>query len=170
MAKKNTSYAYAQALLELSTEPWLKGLRLVSRRLREQGLIARLEDPAVSAGDKAALLAPITSDVIPQVAAFVRTLTADSDLNKLDAIVNEFETLIVRRSQYVLAHVRSAVPLTNEERQQLEQNLERRFGGNLEAEYQVDATLLGGVVVRVGDEVIDGSLAGKLATLRQRLT
>jgi F-type H+-transporting ATPase subunit delta len=170
MAKKNTSNAYAQALLELATEPWLKGLRLVNRRLRERSLIGRLEDPAVSAGDKTGLLAPITSDVIPQVAAFVRTLTTDGELNKLDAIVNEFERLIVRRSQYVLAHVRSAVPLTNDERKQLEQNLARRFGGNLEAEYEVDAALIGGVVVRVGDEVIDGSLAGKLDTLRQRLT
>jgi len=169
MAKKNTSNAYAQALLELATGPWLKGLRLVNRRLREQDLIPRLADPAVSASDKASLLAPITSDVIPQVTAFVRTVVADGDVNKLDAIAKEFETLIVRRSQYALAHVASAVPLTNEERKRLEQNLARRFGGNIEAEYEVDAGLIGGVVVRVGDEVIDGSLAGKLDALRQRL-
>ena len=170
MAKKNTPHAYAQALVELAAEPWLKGLRLINRRLHEQDLIARLDDPTLSVSDKATLLIPITGDVIPQVTAFVRTLAAGGDINTLDAIVNEFETLIVRRSRYVLAHVRSAVPLTNEERKQLEENLARRFGGNLETQYEVDAALLGGVVVRVGDEVIDGSLAGKLEALRQQLS
>ena len=169
MAEKRSSHAYAQALLELATEPWLKGLRLAHRRLRDQQVAARLEDPAVSPDAKRKLLAPLMADISPQVAAFVGALVNDGDLNKLDTIVGEFETLIVRRSQYVLAHVRSAVPLTTSERTQLEQSLAQRFGSTLEAEYDVDPALIGGVVVRVGDEVIDGSLAGKLSTLRERL-
>jgi F-type H+-transporting ATPase subunit delta len=169
MAQKKTSHAYAQALLELSTEPWLKGLRLANRRLREGDLMAQLENPAVSPEAKKELLKPVLAEVPPQVGAFVRTLVNEGELNKMDAITSEFETLVVRRSQYVLAHVRSAVPLTDGERKQLEENLGRRFGSNLEAEYEIDAALIGGVVVRIGDEVIDGSLAGKLATLRERL-
>lgn len=169
MAKKTTSHAYAQALLELAAEPWLKGLRLANRRLHEQQLIARLDDPATPASEKKAILAAVLEDTPPQVAAFVRTMTSDGDLNKLDTICEEFETLVARRSLYVLAHVTSAVPLTDEERAALEQTLAQRFAGDLEAEYQVDPALIGGVVVRVGDEVIDGSLASKLASLRERL-
>ena len=169
MADKRTSYAYAQALLQLATEPWLKSLRLVDRRLRDEKLAARLEDQMATPEEKANLLTPVMSDALPQVAAFVRTLVRDGELNKLDAIVEDFETMVVRRSQYVLARVKSAVPLTSEERTSLEQSLASRFGSNLEAEYEVDPALIGGVLVRVGDEVIDGSLAGKLATLRQRL-
>jgi F-type H+-transporting ATPase subunit delta len=169
MAKKTTAHAYAQALLELATEPWMKGLRLASRRLRDQHAAAQLKDPAIPADEKAALLASLLGDVAPQVAAFVRALVRDGDLNKLDTISEEFETLAMRRSQYVLAHVRSAVPLTTDERMQLEQTLAKRFGGSLEAEYEVDPALIGGVLVRVGDEVIDGSLAGKLSVLRGRL-
>jgi F-type H+-transporting ATPase subunit delta len=169
MTKKTTSHAYAQALLELATEPWLKGLRLANRRLHERRLLARLEDPALSADEKKSLLASALADLQPQVAVFVRTLVTDRELNKLDTIAEEFETLVVRRSQYVLAHVRSAVALTEEERAALEQTLSKRFGGSLDAEYEVDPTLIGGVVVRVGDEVIDGSLSGKLSALRDRL-
>ena len=169
MAKKTTSHAYAQALLELATEPWRKGLRLANRRLHEHGLMAKLDDPAVPDSEKKALLATLLQDVTPQVAAFVRTLISDGALNKLDAICEEFETLVARRSLYVLAHVKSAVPLTDEERTALEQTLSQRFAGNLEAEYEIDPALIGGVMVRVGDEVIDGSLAGKLASLRERL-
>jgi F-type H+-transporting ATPase subunit delta len=169
MAQKNTSLAYAQALLELATEPWLKGLRLTARRLRDMGLAEKLADPAMPEADKWAVLAPAVADAPPQVMAFVRSLASSGDLNKLDTIVSEFESLIVRRSQYLLAHVRSAVPLTDDERAKLEENLSKRFGAAVETEYQIDPALLGGVVVRVGDEVIDGSLAGKLAALREKL-
>jgi F-type H+-transporting ATPase subunit delta len=169
MAKKATTHAYAQALLELATGPWLKGLRVANRRLRKEHAVARLEDPAVPVDEKMGLLASALVDVSPQVVAFVRALVNDGDLNKLDTICEEFETLVVRRSQYVLAHVRSAVPLTDDERAKLEQTLTQRFGSSLEAEYEVDPALIGGVVVRVGDEVIDGSLVGKLSALRERL-
>ena len=169
MAEKRTSLAYAQMLLELATDSWLHGLRLASRRLRESTLAAQLEDPATSADDKARLLAPALSDVTPPAATFVRSLVTEGELNKLDTIVDEFEALVVRRSKYMLAHVRSVVSLTDGERKQLEQNLARRFGNDLEFEYEQDPALIGGVIVRVGDEVIDGSLAGKLAALRERL-
>lgn len=169
MAEKRTAHAYAQALLELATESWLKGLRLAHRRLREQDLAGQLGAGGLSAEELTKLLAPVTGDLPPPVGAFVRALVRDGDLNKLDAIVSEFQALVTRRSQYVLAHVTSAVALTDDERKKLEKNLARRFGDEVETEYELDPLLLGGVVVRVGDEVIDGSLAGKLAGLREKL-
>ncbi len=169
MAENQTSRAYAQGLLELATGSWLRGLRLANRRLQKGNLVARLEDPTVSAEEKVYTLAPVLSDLTPQVGAFVRELAANGELNKLESIVQEFEGLVVRGNQPRLARVRSAVALTTEERQQLEQNLARRFGGTLEVEYEIDPELIGGVTVRVGDEVIDGSLAGKLSALREHL-
>ena len=47
--------------------------------------------------------------------------------------------------------------------------LAERFGADLEFQFEVDASLIGGVYLRVGDQVIDGSVAGKLAALRDRL-
>ncbi|MBS1253739.1 MAG: ATP synthase subunit delta [Anaerolineales bacterium] len=67
------------------------------------------------------------------------------------------------------ARITSAVQLTEEERSRLEQSLGRRFGDDLQFEYRVDDSILGGVIVRVGDRVIDGSVASKLAALRERL-
>lgn len=170
MAKKTTAHAYAQAILELATEPWLKGLWLANRRLHEQQSLARLDDPATPASEKSALLSVVLENVAPAPAAFVRALTNDSELHRLETIAEEFELLVKQRGLYVLAHVRSAVALTDEERTTLEGTLRTRFSGDLEIEYEVDPSLIGGVVVRVGDEVIDGSLAGKLASLRERLT
>ncbi len=170
MAQRRNPHAYAEALIEVAAEPWLKGLRLVNRRIHEQGLTPLLDDPDVSWSEKKERLRPILSDVTPPVAVFVHTLAGEGDVHQLDGILSEFESLITRRSRYLLAHVRSAVPLTADERRQLEQQLARRFGSELQAEYEVDPSLIGGVVVRVGDQVIDGSLAGKLATLREQLS
>jgi len=169
MAKKITAHDYAQAVLELAIEPWLKGLRLIDRRMSESNMVARLEDTALSPDEKRKLLTPLLADLPQPVVAFVYSLVNTGNLNELDTIVDEFESLATRRSQYLLAHVRSAVALTADERAKLERTLVQRFGATVEAEYDIDPALLGGVVVRVGDEVIDGSLAGKLAALREQL-
>jgi F-type H+-transporting ATPase subunit delta len=169
MAQKITAHDYAQAMLELAIEPWLKGLRLAERRLRESDVVARLEDKAVPPDEKRKLLTPLLEGVHQPVAAFVHSLVNAGDLNELDTIVDEFESLATRRRQLLLAHVRSAVELNADERAKLEHTLARRFGDTVETEYEVDPSLIGGIVVRVGDEVIDGSLAGRLAALRERL-
>lgn len=81
-----------------------------------------------------------------------------------------FEPLAGRRiPRDRLVRVRSAVPLTEEEKSALRGKITRRFGHNLEFQFEVDESILGGVVVRVGDKVIDGSVAGKLAALRESL-
>jgi ATP synthase F1 delta subunit len=67
------------------------------------------------------------------------------------------------------AEVWSAVDLTPDERRQLEGTLRAAHGQDLEISYHVDAALLGGLIVRVGDRYVDGSLATKLGRLRQEL-
>lgn len=67
------------------------------------------------------------------------------------------------------ARVTSALPLTEEEKATLASNLAAQLGAEPEMEFDVDPAILGGLVLRVGDRVIDGSVAGKLETLRERL-
>jgi F-type H+-transporting ATPase subunit delta len=65
--------------------------------------------------------------------------------------------------------VRTAVAFTDGEKQQLATRLERALGKRIILEEQVDATLLGGFVAQVGSLILDGSLDGQLARMRQRL-
>lgn len=67
------------------------------------------------------------------------------------------------------ARVTSALPLTEEEKATLAKNLAARLGREPQLEFDVDPAILGGLVLKVGDRVIDGSVVGKLETLRQRL-
>jgi ATP synthase F1 delta subunit len=72
-------------------------------------------------------------------------------------------------SSNLTARVSSAVPLTKEEQAALREKLEARFSQDLNLRFQVEPSLLGGVVVRVGDKVMDGSVKGKLEALKQTL-
>ncbi len=65
--------------------------------------------------------------------------------------------------------VSSAVALTKEEEKALREKLTARFGEDLSFRFEVESSLLGGVVVRVGDQIIDGSVKGKLESLRHTL-
>ena len=74
------------------------------------------------------------------------------------------------RKHRVEAEVTSAVPLTDSERQQLETRLKARHGEDLPISYRVEPAILGGLKVRVGDRLIDGSVASRLGQLRQQMT
>lgn len=63
--------------------------------------------------------------------------------------------------------ISSAVPLTEDEQAALRERLEARFNQTLDARFEVEPSLLGGVVVRAGDQVIDGSVKGRLEGLAQ---
>jgi F-type H+-transporting ATPase subunit delta len=67
------------------------------------------------------------------------------------------------------AQVRTAVPFTDAEKQQLATRLERVLGKRIIVEEQVDSSLLGGFIAQVGSLILDGSLDGQLARMRQRL-
>jgi len=67
------------------------------------------------------------------------------------------------------AQVTTALPLSEEEKAMLASNLTARLGTEPQLEFEVDPAILGGLVLKVGDRVIDGSVASKLGTLRERL-
>mgnify|MGYP000052910659 CR=1 FL=1 len=73
------------------------------------------------------------------------------------------------QSDRLVAEVRTAVPLTEAERTALQSKLKARFGDHLAFRFVVDKSVLGGVYVRVGDKVIDGSVAGQLEALRRSI-
>ncbi len=163
---------YAAAIYDLAFEPWLRQLGNVQRVLRrDAALRTALDDPKSSTRDKLALLSQaVPEGLTTDMRKFLGTLLEARQLDQLDAILAEFDQLVRRRPERTLVRVTSAVPLTEAEREAMRARLMARFGPELEFQFEVDASLLGGVHLRVGDQVIDGTVAGKLAALRERLT
>ena len=171
MSTQAQPHEYAKAIYDLALETWTRQLRATQAALaKDQALQAAVTNPATDVHSRLATL----SDAVPgglsaDVRRFFGTLLEGGQVDQLDAIVDEFERLARSAPERRQAVVTSAVPLTEPEQAALQARLFDRFGSDLEFEFVVDESLIGGIRLRIGDKVIDGSIAGKLAALRDRL-
>jgi F-type H+-transporting ATPase subunit b len=89
--------------------------------------------------------------------------------HKRVVVLDEEGIAWAKRSGVMRAQVISALPLTEEEQGVVAENLAVQLGEPPELEFAVDPSILGGLVLKVGDRLIDGSVAGRLASLQERL-
>jgi F-type H+-transporting ATPase subunit delta len=162
---------YARAVYELALEAWTEQLAAVEEALdKDRALSAAVDNPGAAVDERLELLgAAVPGGLHEKVRKFIGTLIEEGQLDQLEGILVELDRLVQRRPERQLAHVTSAVPLTSDEQDALRAKLVDRFGADLDFHFDVDASLIGGVHLRVGDKVIDGSVAGKLSALRDRL-
>jgi len=162
---------YAAAIFDLAFESWLRQLESAQQALsRDAALRSYLQDPGRPSAERLQRLEQaVQGRLDPQIRKFLGTLVEAGQTDMLGAIVAEFERLVRRRPERKLAQVVTAVTLNDAERKAMETSLTERFGPDLEFEYKIDKSLIGGVYLRVGDRVIDGSVAAKLAALRENL-
>ena len=83
--------------------------------------------------------------------------------------LDRLSRLAARQRLQSVARVRTAVELTEAQTQRLTTDLSRIYGREVTVHAEIDESVTGGLVVQVGDEVIDGSIAGRIASLRTRL-
>ena len=164
--------SYAAAFFEAATERWLKSLEAVAHQLAgDKGLSERLQTPHVEFALRQPLLDRLLpAEADPPVRNLLYTLMQRGELKLLPAIIDALRSRL-RQAQAApqRAEVVSAMALSPEQRQALAAKLEAQFGPGLDIQYRVDPAILGGLIVRVGDKLIDGSLAARLAAMRQAL-
>ena len=84
-------------------------------------------------------------------------------------VLDEEELEWAKRKGDMTAHVTTALPLSTDEQETVAANLAEHLGERLDLKFEVDPSILGGLVIRIGDRVVDGSVAGRLASLQNRL-
>lgn len=131
-----------------------------------------LMTPAISVADKNKVLGAILARLgtSPTLANFFRVLLANYRLSILGEIVEAFEKLVMDRQGIARVQVSSHARLAPEEQQALVARFESVTQKNVEADFQVDSRLLGGVTAQIDSTVYDGSLRGHLERIRERLT
>ena len=105
---------------------------------------------------------PATLALVVQLVSHPRGRTPEEGLA-------EYGEIASRRRQRLVARVTTAIALTDDERSRLRAALANLYGHDVHLQVELDPQVVGGLVVQVGDEVIDGSVAGRLAQARQRL-
>ena len=129
------------------------------RALTSSPLISRDQAVgAVTASAAAMRLDPITSN-------FLGVLAHNRRLGQLDAVIRAFNMLAANHRGETTAEVTSAHPLSDDQVAALRGNLKNRLGRDVAVDLNVDPAILGGLVVKVGSQMIDGSIRTKLNTL-----
>jgi F-type H+-transporting ATPase subunit delta len=88
----------------------------------------------------------------------------------IERVITDLSALAAKRRERLIARVTTAVELNEQEYRDLAAALHANFGSDIQLQVVVDASLIGGLTVRIGDEPIDGSVARQLAEARRRLT
>ncbi len=133
-------------------------------------LALALTDPAAPASAKTTLLERLLAGrAHPVTVSLVQRVATEYDGGDLERRIMAASRVAAARRDRVVAVVRTAVPLDAEQARRLQEGLSRHFGRLVRLQIDVDPSVLGGVVVRVGDEVIDGSVLRRLAAARRRL-
>ena len=126
-------------------------------------------DPAVSSAAKMAFVHQVFSSQ-PQVENFLRALLQAKRYYLLEACVREVQKLADKRLNIVRARVQTAFELSAEQKKKVEETLSSFSGKNAQADFAVNPELLGGLLVKMEDVLIDGSLQGKFQKLEEELT
>jgi F-type H+-transporting ATPase subunit delta len=133
-------------------------------------LLRILADRAAPREGKLALLDRLLSGkVSPVTERLVRNSLTSSHVHNPENTIERLSEVAARRRGQSVAHVVSAVLLTAVQERRLVELLERLYGRTMGLQVQVDPSVLGGLVIRVGDEVIDGSIAHRLEAAGRRL-
>lgn len=189
-ARENAEQEAEKILAEARTEAG-QIVREATERAEEQGreVIGAAEAEAAKKRDEALaeaerererMLGELRGQVAALAMAATQKLIGESlDQQRQHVLINEFFSG-VKSGEVVLmegeemtgasAEVTSALPLTPEEKDIVKEDILSKTGSQATVAYRVDPAILGGLVIRVGDKVLDGSVAGKLDSLRQSLS
>ena len=127
-------------------------------------------NPALPAENKKGLVRDLLGErANPQTVNILGFLIDQGRARELTRIVESLARVAAERRQHALAEVRVAVPLDEEHRARLAAALSRATGRTVEVKVVVDPSEIGGIVAKVGDEVFDGSVRGRLRDVRERL-
>lgn len=166
---------YAEALFRVAKAgnlgAWAELVSEMSQLASHPDMKAVAGNPNVPGSEVGALfLSALKSPVTDEVRNFVGMLVENGRLTVLPEIAEQFHDLKNASEGSDDAEITSAFPLEGQQLADLVTALERKFGKKLQPTVTVDPSLIGGVRVRVGDEVLDSSVRARLAQMQATLT
>ncbi|MEB3356242.1 MAG: ATP synthase F1 subunit delta [Synechococcales bacterium] len=177
-AATEISTPYAEALMSVATsnnvlDPVAENVRSLLSALQDSPDLQNfLANPLMKPDLKKAVLRQIAQDSLhPYTLNFLMLLVDKGRIVLLESICQQFQERYRKLNQIVLAQVTSAIPLTDEQKEAVRQRVISITGARqVELETDLDSDLLGGVIIKIGSQVIDASLRGQLRRIGLRLT
>jgi F-type H+-transporting ATPase subunit delta len=166
---------YVQAIVELAREEgtfdtWERDLGAIAQLGYEPSVVAYLEDPSIHDDQKIKLVEDAIKGVSQQAQNLVKMLITRRRTDLIPGIVEGFEEAIRLERGQVLADVTTAEPMDEVSQEIVKRQLKQFAGRDVELRLHTDESIIGGVIARIGDQVIDGSVVNQLRRLRARLS
>ena len=174
MLRDPAAKRYAQAAFELALErneleAWGPAMQSLGEASASTDAIAFLGDHRVPGDAKQSFLTQVAGDVPTMVGNLLKLLESKGRLPLLSQIAEFFQTLLDDHNGIAHAQVLTAVPMTEDEQRTLAARLSELTGKQVLVEAHEAPEILGGMVARIGDRLIDGSAKTKLLALKREL-
>lgn len=170
-ARRYAEAAFSLAKDEDALDRWADELALAAETASRPELARVIGNPAVPLQSRREIIRRVLGpSVSPQVVKLVLLLSERGRMDSLPAVSAEYRRLLHLERGIVDARVTSAAPMDPADLEALRTKVEGMTGRRVEITTAVDAALIGGLTVRVGDTLIDASVRGRLERLRERLT
>jgi F-type H+-transporting ATPase subunit delta len=166
---------YAKAVFELARDEgkladWSALLAGIAAAVRDKQVAAAIGHPAVGRGQLADVLIQILgSKATEHGKNLLRLLSEYSRLKLAPAIAEQFEALRAEHERRVDVEIVSAAPVDAAQQKALVDAVKKKLDRDVNVQWKTDPALIAGAQIRAGDTVIDGSISGELARLRQAL-
>ena len=132
-------------------------------------LRAFLRNPQIDPAGKAEVLEQLTREADELVGNFVRLVAEKGRAGELPEISAELDALVAQAQNRLTVELTTAHELSDAEAKSIVQQIEKASGRTVEATRSVDPSLIGGIVLRIGSHLADGSVRGRLERLRHEL-
>lgn len=167
---------YALALYEACSEAG--NVEVVFQQLKEivneidsnKDFMEIIKSPQISKSNKKRIFKELFEDTIePELLNFLLLTIEKERILFLREKYNQFELIYLDAKNIILVDIKSAIYLTNDEKINLKHVLEEKYKKKIILREKIDSSLIGGMILRVGDEVIDGSVKEKLCSFKKRI-
>lgn len=174
---KLVSKTYSEALFEVALEEekidlFLQELEFIIETFKTYPEFHELfKSPLVKVNEKKEVLNQVFGDKLSkEMTNFLKIILDKSRAHYIEPIKWEYERMVNRHKGIVKAVATTAIPLSDEEKMNLQNKLSNLTGKNIKLINEIDRSLLGGVLVRIEDKVIDGTIKGRLDDMKESLS
>ena len=166
---------YAQAVFQLAVEHdalerWLEDLTQLADSITNEEFRQTLSAPRISMEQKESIIRESLGSTVDRLALnLMFLLTSRNLVHLLPVIADSFQEMLDVHQGIERAEVVTAVPLSDEQQSEVSEMLARMSGKQVRVTTRTDPQIIGGMVIRVGDQVMDGSARGRLQAMRREL-
>jgi len=174
MVKGVSARRHAQAVFQIAMEnnnleTWQADLELIAEALGHPQFATLLENPKIRFSDKEKLLQNVLKGINPTAMNLAYFLVSKNRIRIVGELVTEFKRLMNAQHGRESAEIITAVPLSDEEKEQIQKKLTTITQKDVVVTTQVDPSIMGGLVAKAGDQLIDGSIRTRLKELKKSL-